>query len=263
VGNMDALVWSPEGEPGNARAEVERKVERPRVLVMDSNLMVAESIVLVLAEHTFAARLALPLSREHLSDLRAWKPDLALLNTDWVDRSLCLDCVSGMHHDGVPVVVIGGKLDLVLLSDCVNAGAVAVVDKSAPLSHLIDVIAGLLDGAVPADDSKRPVGPLPQGYQRRRAPPGPLDVLTPREKFVLGELMQGHHAEEIAARSGVSVSTVRSQIKSILQKFGVNSQLAAVAMARRLGCSPEPRHPPWTETSAVELSVSGHLDLPT
>jgi DNA-binding CsgD family transcriptional regulator len=38
----------------------------------------------------------------------------------------------------------------------------------------------------------------------------------------------------------VSISTVRSQIKSILQKLGVNSQLAAVAMARQAGWGGDP-----------------------
>jgi hypothetical protein len=49
--------------------------------------------------------------------------------------------------------------------------------------------------------------------------------------------MEGHCAEEIATSSFVSISTVRSQIKSILQKLGVNSQLAAVALARRVDWS--------------------------
>ena len=49
--------------------------------------------------------------------------------------------------------------------------------------------------------------------------------------------MEGHNAEEIAKAGYVSISTVRSQIKAILQKLGVNSQLAAVAIARRTGWS--------------------------
>ena len=57
--------------------------------------------------------------------------------------------------------------------------------------------------------------------------------LTERERFVLAELMEGHCAEEIAQAAFVSISTVRSQIKAILQKLGVSSQLAAVALARR------------------------------
>jgi len=38
----------------------------------------------------------------------------------------------------------------------------------------------------------------------------------------------------------VSLTTVRSQIRSVLMKLGVNSQLAAVALARRQGWPPAP-----------------------
>jgi DNA-binding NarL/FixJ family response regulator len=65
--------------------------------------------------------------------------------------------------------------------------------------------------------------------------------LTEREQVVLSELMEGHCAEDIAKAAIVSISTVRSQIKAILNKLGVNSQLAAVAMARRAGWSLELR----------------------
>ena len=80
---------------------------------------------------------------------------------------------------------------------------------------------------------------LTEPYQResraRRAKLAPFDVLTEREKYVLSELMDGHCADEIARRASVSISTVRSQIKAILQKLGVNSQLAVAALARQAG----------------------------
>ena len=53
--------------------------------------------------------------------------------------------------------------------------------------------------------------------------------LTAREREVLELLYDGATVAEIAARSGVARTTVRSQVKSILRKFEVGSQLAAVA----------------------------------
>ncbi len=55
--------------------------------------------------------------------------------------------------------------------------------------------------------------------------------LTPREALVLGALSDGLSAEEIAQQHYVALTTVRSQIRSVLQKLGVRSQLAAVAIA--------------------------------
>jgi DNA-binding NarL/FixJ family response regulator len=66
--------------------------------------------------------------------------------------------------------------------------------------------------------------------QRRRAP---FDRLTARERAVLAAMMDGSTAEEIARSAFVSLATVRSQIRSILEKLGVHSQMAAVALAHR------------------------------
>ena len=49
--------------------------------------------------------------------------------------------------------------------------------------------------------------------------------------------MAGKAAAEIAVESYVSIATIRSQIKAILRKLEVNSQLAAVALAYRSGWS--------------------------
>jgi DNA-binding CsgD family transcriptional regulator len=44
-------------------------------------------------------------------------------------------------------------------------------------------------------------------------------------------MMEGRSAAEIATTLVVSLTTVRSHIRSILRKLNVNSQLAAVALA--------------------------------
>ena len=57
--------------------------------------------------------------------------------------------------------------------------------------------------------------------------------LSVRESEVLEELMAGKSAADIADESYVSIATIRSQIKAILRKLEVNSQLAAVAWPTR------------------------------
>ena len=65
-----------------------------------------------------------------------------------------------------------------------------------------------------------------------------LDQLTVREAEVLGNLTLGRTVREIAARSFVSEATVRTQVKSILAKLGVSSQLAAVGLAHQVEWGP-------------------------
>ncbi len=62
-----------------------------------------------------------------------------------------------------------------------------------------------------------------------------FDQITRREAEVLGLLMGGHQVSEIARTRFVSESTVRTQVKSILAKLQVSSQLTAVGLAHQVG----------------------------
>jgi DNA-binding NarL/FixJ family response regulator len=66
-----------------------------------------------------------------------------------------------------------------------------------------------------------------------------FEHLSPRERQVLAALMRGETARDISRQSFVSLPTVRSQIRSILIKLGVSSQLGAVVLAYRSGWTGE------------------------
>lgn len=61
----------------------------------------------------------------------------------------------------------------------------------------------------------------------------PFDTLTEREQIVLQHMQQGLSACEMAKLDYVTIATVRSQIRQVLFKLGVSSQLAAVALANK------------------------------
>jgi DNA-binding NarL/FixJ family response regulator len=65
-----------------------------------------------------------------------------------------------------------------------------------------------------------------------------FEHLSRREQEVLWALMHGVSAREIAKQSYVALPTVRSQIRAVLSKLGVSSQLAAVALAYQCNWSP-------------------------
>jgi len=67
-----------------------------------------------------------------------------------------------------------------------------------------------------------------------------FEQITRREAEVLGLLMAGQQVNEIASSRFVSESTVRTQVKSVLAKLQVRSQLSAVGLAHRIGWSPPP-----------------------
>jgi len=67
--------------------------------------------------------------------------------------------------------------------------------------------------------------------------------LTPREDEVLRALALGASTARIGELLGISPSTVRSYVKSILAKFGVHSRIEAVALL--LGGSARVDMPAW------------------
>lgn len=73
-------------------------------------------------------------------------------------------------------------------------------------------------------------------------------TLTPRERQVLGFLVDGLTTEEIASELGVVLETARNHIRHILLKLDAHSRVQAVARARKLGLL-EPS--PLTEGDAL------------
>ncbi len=87
-----------------------------------------------------------------------------------------------------------------------------------------------------------------------------FDHLSRREQEVLWALMHGVSAREIAKQSYVSLPTVRSQIRAVLCKLGVSSQLAAVALAYQRGWSPtragDGRNGAFGHADAVSVGIA-------
>jgi LuxR family transcriptional regulator, maltose regulon positive regulatory protein len=91
--------------------------------------------------------------------------------------------------------------------------------------------AGALPMALPPLPGQR----SPAEETRPEPAPPVVEQLTPKELEVLGHLAELLTTEEIAEKMFVSVNTVRTHVRSILRKLGVNRRYAAVRRARLLG----------------------------
>jgi DNA-binding NarL/FixJ family response regulator len=116
----------------------------------------------------------------------------------------------------------------------VAAGAIGFVPKAEPIETLLDVVGNAVEGRAVLSAQERDTW---LGIHRRataaaRQRRTKLGRLTSRERDVLELLARGERAGAIAEEAVVSLTTVRSQIRSILTKLEVNSQLEAVALLR-------------------------------
>jgi RNA polymerase sigma factor (sigma-70 family) len=112
----------------------------------------------------------------------------------------------------------------------VQAGASAFLHKSRAAAEVVTAIRDVARGKMLI--TPRTIATL---LAKRRSIEAQLDRLTPREREVLRLMAEGLPSREIAARMGISYTTVRTHIRSLGSKLAVHSKLEAIIKARELG----------------------------
>jgi two-component system nitrate/nitrite response regulator NarL len=214
------------------------------------------SVAVVDDHRLFSASLAMALRAERLEvvvpglssleDLRAEldeaRPQVVLLDRDLGSIGSGEELIGPLSLTGSSVIVISGSLDEIVAGRCLAAGAAACIPKSEPLDVLVSTVLSVSRGEVLVSESERRrlIGVWRRWEVSRVAAGAAFAHLTPREASVLSGLTAGKSVRVIASESFVSEETVRTQVRGILTKLGVNSQLEAVVLAFRDGWRPPP-----------------------
>jgi DNA-binding NarL/FixJ family response regulator len=172
-------------------------------------------------------------------------PDAALLIYD-VDMSIRMAEAGALIRDWVgPWVVLTGAAPGPAWGGLRAAGADAVRASNTSLDDVEYLLRMLAAGRVApgAQDLDRYAEHWRRTQRQQAAMQRRLASLTPRERQVLDLLRHDNRVRGIALQLGLSESTVRSQMRSVLRKLDVRSQLAAVAALRALDELGEPRDP--------------------
>jgi two-component system, NarL family, nitrate/nitrite response regulator NarL len=118
-----------------------------------------------------------------------------------------------------------------------RAGFRGYLTKDTPVSRFVSSIEAIVAGQEV----------FPHRFAQATRRPGSNDSvwllisqLTPREREVLGLLVEGADGRTIAARLGISRNTVRTHVQSILTKLQVHSRLEAATLAVRHRVVPVP-----------------------
>jgi two-component system, NarL family, nitrate/nitrite response regulator NarL len=234
-----------------------------RVVVVDDHSLFAESMVIALRATGVAAQCVVP--RDEMSagrlvrEVRQARPDLVLID-------LALGCgvegtslVSSLTDFGVAVVLVTGSGDRSRHGEALSAGAVGVIHKSLPFASIVETVSRIRAGLPVMSRETRAelVSTHRDAMASQHEVRQRFQQITRREAEVLGLLMAGKQVSDIARTRVVSESTVRTQVKSILAKLQVSSQLSAVGLAHEVGWQP-PRQP---STARRRTSPSPTLGL--
>jgi two-component system nitrate/nitrite response regulator NarL len=218
-----------------------------RVCVVDDHSLFAQTLVIGLRADGVLAQCVAVDGQMTLAQLERaitqHDPDVVLLDLGLGIPGDVMVLVQGLAAAGISVVVVTGAADPPRAGAALCHGACAVIAKSEPFSEVMATVQRIRCGR-PAMSEKEHAR-LVQDFQetdvareelRRR-----FDLMSRREAEVLGLLMGGMTVHEIARSRFVSESTVRSQVKAILSKLDVGSQLTAVGRAHQIGWRPPTR----------------------
>jgi DNA-binding NarL/FixJ family response regulator len=173
-----------------------------------------------------------------LAAVDEFRPNVALLDL-YLGRGVgtSIPLIAPLTDSGVEVLVLTGATDVIMHAACIEAGATAVLSKVAEFESLLGAVVDVARHQRVQSPAERAemLDRLRRARRAERDRLAPFQRLTRRECAVLDALMDGLSAAEIAEVAVVSLATVRSQIRAILQKLDVSSQLAAVALAHRAG----------------------------
>lgn len=195
----------------------------PRCLVADDHPALTSAVTTYLSENGFDivgpasdGRRAVTLATEE-------KPDLALVDYR-MPRLAGSELVRTLREASpdTKIVVYTADGDERLAREVLDAGAVALVLKEAPLSDLVRALEAALAGGSYLDPA----------LAKNTKPGGKL---TQREIDVLGLLAEGLQHEEIGRRLGISSETVRTHLRKASDRLGASTRTQAVATALRLG----------------------------
>lgn len=212
-----------------------------RVLIVDDHKLIAQGLAVSLeAEGMDVAIVVGPTLDDILAAARRFRPDVVLLDLQLEEAGNGLELVAPLRDLGAQVLVLTGVTDRVRLAQTVEAGATGLARKNEPFDQLIEKVMRAARGqpVQPEHERYALLDALHAHRADERARMEPFQRLTEREREVLAALMNGKSADTIANEAFVSIATVRTQIRAILQKLEVSSQIAAVATARKAGWAP-------------------------
>jgi two-component system nitrate/nitrite response regulator NarL len=214
-----------------------------RVLIVEDHALVAVGLQLALSARGWTVETTDgPSAADVVEQARRFQPQCVLLDINLGEQvGSGIDLIAPLRTTGSQVVMLTAETRRVVLAACLEQGAAGWIGKDAFLDQVVATITDVLAGTSLIGRAVRDamIDELRIERAGLRRALSPFERLTLRERCVLGALVDGMSAEEIAEAHFVSLTTVRSQIRAVLQKLGVRSQLAAVAHANRVGWKPD------------------------
>ena len=199
------------------------------VLVVDDHAIVREGVAQLVARELPGCRVTSACSLDEADALLGVHRDCGLVILD-LHLPRLAHPLEGLRrlrarNPLLAVLVLSGDEDTALALQALREGAAGFVPKSSRTA----VLAGALQIVI-AGDCYVP----PSLMQVQGSAGDPLAALTPRQRDVLRQLIDGKANKEIARCLGMSEPTVKAHLVNIFRVLGVRNRAQAVLAGSRL-----------------------------
>jgi FixJ family two-component response regulator len=232
--------------------------ETPTVFVVDDAPEVRMALSRLLGLAGYRVR-AFDSAESFSEDHDAEAPGCLLLD-------VCMAGVSGpelqhtLANNGLarPIVFLTGQGDIQTSVHAMKQGAVDFLTKPVDDARLFAAV----EEALRRDADQRLKRSIRNIIRQR------LEVLTPRERQVMGQVIRGRLNKQIAAELGTGEKTIKVHRARVMSKMKVRSVAELVQLAAQVGMSIEPVQGSrvasinWKETEFLSLAAACEQDHP-
>jgi DNA-binding NarL/FixJ family response regulator len=167
---------------------------------------------------------------EAVEHCRRSRPDVVLMDLempvmDGIDATRAIVA----ELPGIAVLVLTSFSDRRRITGALDAGAVGYLLKDASAEEVVRGIRTAAGGGSPLDPRAA------RSLLESKGAPDPLAGISPREREVLGLLLDGMPNKLIARRLEISEKTVKSHLTSVFRAIGVNDRVQAILWVERHG----------------------------
>lgn len=211
-----------------------------RVLIVEDHTIVREGLHLLLRRNRQIAIVGeAATGREALELAAALQPDVILMDIRLPDiDGLEVTQRIKADHPNIAVIMLTMHDDEEYVIGAVRAGAAGYLLKDVSPTDLAKAIQTVCEGGTIIEPSllRKTLGTLaPSGSVRAEQLAEEVELLTPREKEVLGVLVEGMTNREIGQALFISEQTVKTHVSAIIQKLGASDRTQAAVIALRQG----------------------------
>jgi DNA-binding NarL/FixJ family response regulator len=232
-----------------------------RVAIVDDQVLLREGLARLLAEAGMDVVASEGDVGRFLGAVGTCHPDVAIIDIrlppTFTDEGLRAADQVRTGHPGTAVLVLSQYLDagyaLRLLESFPSGVGYLLKDRVSQVAVLIDAVERVVAGECVVDPS------IVSRLVSRTGLAGPLSVLTPRERDVLGLMAEGRTNSAIGQRLFLSEKSVEGNVRRIFDKLGLTDTpednrrvLAVLAFLRALrGCVMRAGNPPLGNARAA------------